>query len=242
MVIDGKTLVLWLPAIIVSATDESYQMIYEGKLPRDNPFSTVDVPLHHVWPIMPTPPPPPSQPPFAAAASLSSSVSKNGGMHAARSPRTAAKIIRGLKAEKQPPRMPVLTHAARSSSSAGETLVAAASESSEMPPPARPTTAAKSPRFSRNRASEMEMQPARRPTTAGKSLHKPKSGMKHTSRPTTAGKSLGLFRELTPEVKKPSPRPTTAGKRISVIRRTLSEKDRQVLDACCLLRARIRRS
>jgi hypothetical protein len=183
--IDRRTLVLWLPAMIVSATDESYEVIYEGNLPRHNPFSTVHVPLHHVRLIKPTPPPPPSQPPSAAAASLSSNVSKNGRTHAAPRPRTAAKSIRGLKAEKQPPRMPVSTHAARSSSSTGETLVAAASESSEMPPPARPTTAAKSPRFSRNRASEMEMQPPRRPTTAGKSLHlvkKPKSGMKHTSR------------------------------------------------------------
>jgi hypothetical protein len=220
MVIDGRTLVLWLPTTIVSATDESYEVIYEGKLPRDNPFSTVDVLLDHVRPINPTPTPPSSQPPSAAAASLNSNVSKNGGTHPAPRPRTTTKSIRGLKAEKEPPQMPVSTHAARSSSSVGKTLAAAASKSSEMPPPAR----------------ALEMQPPRRPTTAGKSLHlvkKPKSGMKHTSRPTTAGKSLGLFRELAPEVKKPSPRPTTAGKRISVIRKTLSEKDRQVLDVCC---------
>jgi hypothetical protein len=231
VVIDGRTLVLWLPATVVSATDEIYEVIYRGNLPRDNPFSTVYVPIHHVRAIKLTPPPP-SQPPSTAADSLSSSVPKNRGTQPAPRPTTAGKSIRGLKVEKLPPLMPVSTLAARSSSSAGGTL--AASKSSEMLPPARPTTAGKSLRFSRNSASET--QPPRRPTIAGKSLHlvkKPKSEMKRTSRPTMVGKSLGLIRELAPEMKKPAPRPTTARKSISVIRRTLSEKDRQVLDASC---------
>jgi hypothetical protein len=151
-VIDRKTLVLWLPVTIVSATDESYEVIYKGKLPRDNPFSTVHVLHHHVRSIKPTPPPLPSQPPSAATASLSSNISKNGGAHLVPRPRTASKSIHGLKEEKQPPWMPVSTHATCSSSFVGETLVIAASKSSKMPPQARPTTAVRSPHFIRNMA------------------------------------------------------------------------------------------
>lgn len=54
--IDGKILALWLPAMVVSATDGSYEVIYEGNLPRDNPFSCVHVPLDHVRPIKPSVP------------------------------------------------------------------------------------------------------------------------------------------------------------------------------------------
>ncbi|TVU39108.1 hypothetical protein EJB05_12513, partial [Eragrostis curvula] len=67
MAIDGKTLVLWLAATVVSATDGEYEVIYEGNQPRENPFSTVRVPLHHVRPralkpSLPTPPPPSAAP------------------------------------------------------------------------------------------------------------------------------------------------------------------------------------
>ncbi|KAK3127059.1 hypothetical protein QOZ80_7AG0567710 [Eleusine coracana subsp. coracana] len=53
------TLVVWLGATVVSVTADGYEVIYEGNLPRDNPFATVHVPLYHVRafnPLSPTPP------------------------------------------------------------------------------------------------------------------------------------------------------------------------------------------
>ncbi|KAK3127076.1 hypothetical protein QOZ80_7AG0567960 [Eleusine coracana subsp. coracana] len=54
------TLVVWLGATVVSVTADGYEVIYEGNLPRDNPFATVHVPLHHVRAFNPSPPTPPA--------------------------------------------------------------------------------------------------------------------------------------------------------------------------------------
>ncbi|TVU10651.1 hypothetical protein EJB05_44195, partial [Eragrostis curvula] len=109
MVIDGKTLVLWLPAAVVSAADAGgYEVIYEGNLPRDDPFSTVCVPLHHVRALKPSPPL--SQPPSGAAGLCASASTiltaappKKQETQPAPRPTTAGKSMRlELASEKKP--------------------------------------------------------------------------------------------------------------------------------------------
>ncbi|TVU10650.1 hypothetical protein EJB05_44194, partial [Eragrostis curvula] len=143
MVIDGKILVLWLPAAVVSAADGGYEVIYEGKLPRDDPFSTVCVPLHHVRAFKPSPPTslPLSQPPSVAAGLCAS----------ASSIQTAA-----------PPKNQETQPAPRPTT-AGKSMRLFRELASEKKPAPRPTTAGKSVRSISNSL-------APRPTTAGKSI------------------------------------------------------------------------
>jgi hypothetical protein len=133
--IDGKTLVLWLPAVVVSATDDNYEVIYDGNLPREDPFSTVRVLHKHVRPIrppQPTPsPPPPSQPLSAAAAA-----SKSSEMLLPAKPITAGKSLRPIRnslSEMQP-----------RPTTAGKSLHAVQKLKSETKQTPRPTTAGKS--------------------------------------------------------------------------------------------------
>ncbi|TVU10694.1 hypothetical protein EJB05_44238, partial [Eragrostis curvula] len=123
MVIDGKTLVLWLPAAVVSAADAGgYEVIYEGNLPRDDPFSTVCVPLHHVRALKPSPPL--SQPPSGAAGLCAS----------------ATTILTAAPPKKQE------TQPAPRPTTAGKSMRLFRELASEKKPAPRPTTAGKSVR------------------------------------------------------------------------------------------------
>jgi hypothetical protein len=126
-----------------------------------------------------------------------------------------------------PPSSQYPSATAKSSTSATNTK-AASSKSSEMLPGARPSTAGK------RRVHDLvsEMLPPPRQTTAGKSLRLISNISPDMQQATTAGKSLHLIRDPAAQ-RKPAPRPTRGGKSVCVIWRTLSEKDRQVLDASC---------
>ncbi|KAL6896767.1 hypothetical protein ACP4OV_007339 [Aristida adscensionis] len=73
----GQVLVLWLKAVVVSATEGGYEIVYEGGWPRDDPCATVQIARDHVRLRKPTPStiPPPPQPPSSAARSRSSTAS-----------------------------------------------------------------------------------------------------------------------------------------------------------------------
>ncbi|KAL6896739.1 hypothetical protein ACP4OV_007311 [Aristida adscensionis] len=70
----GQVLVLWLKAVVVSATEGGYEIVYEGGWPRDDPCATVQVARDHVRLRTPTPSttPPPPQLPSSTARSRSS--------------------------------------------------------------------------------------------------------------------------------------------------------------------------
>ncbi|KAL6639313.1 hypothetical protein ACP70R_023043 [Stipagrostis hirtigluma subsp. patula] len=72
----GQVLVLWLSAVVVSAPDGGYEIVYNGKWPRGNPHALVHVARDHVkLPKLPRmPPPPKSKLPPSAASSRASAV------------------------------------------------------------------------------------------------------------------------------------------------------------------------
>ncbi|TVU30185.1 hypothetical protein EJB05_21795, partial [Eragrostis curvula] len=168
MVIDGRTLVLWLPATVVSSAADGdggyYEVIYEGNLPRDDPFSTVRVPLHHVRAIKP-PPQPPSQPPSGASA-------KNQGTQPTPRPTTAGKSLRILHKLPRPEMQP----APRPTTEGKSLRLLHKLAPPEMKPAPRPTTAGKSFHVVRSIIAQKEhqaldsyssstLQVATRPTT-----------------------------------------------------------------------------
>ncbi|XP_062186686.1 uncharacterized protein LOC133890284 [Phragmites australis] len=97
----GKAVVLWLPATVVQPTDGGYEVVYKGKLPREDPYATVHIARDHVRVQKPsTTTPPPSQPPSSAASSYASATTtmaaacKSSEMHPAPRPTTAGKSLR----------------------------------------------------------------------------------------------------------------------------------------------------
>ncbi|RCV13064.1 hypothetical protein SETIT_2G317700v2 [Setaria italica] len=62
----GEALVLWLKAMVVSPTQEGYEIVYDGNWPPSDPYGTVHVPRRHVRMMNPSPTTPPPPPSFAA--------------------------------------------------------------------------------------------------------------------------------------------------------------------------------
>ncbi|KAL6639317.1 hypothetical protein ACP70R_023047 [Stipagrostis hirtigluma subsp. patula] len=99
----GQVLVLWLGAVVVSATEGGYEVVYNGEWPRGNPFATVHVPRDHVK--LPKRSPAPTQslqevPPSAASscasatATVAVAAAPKKEMKPAPRPTTAGKSIR----------------------------------------------------------------------------------------------------------------------------------------------------
>jgi hypothetical protein len=165
-----KTLELWiwLPAMVVSAADDgSYKIVYKGRLPRNDPFTTVLVANDQVVPE--------KQPRMMSS---DAAVSKIPDVQPAARPTTAGKSLRlvNMLASGTPP----LPGAASSCASANLTCVAA-SKTSKMP----------TGMIVRSHSSEMHSPPPPRPATTGS---RTSSQTKPAPRPTTAGKRISVIR------------------------------------------------
>ncbi|KAF8700814.1 hypothetical protein HU200_034177 [Digitaria exilis] len=89
----GKVLVLWLRAMVVSPTQEGYEVAYDSSWPPGDPYGTVHVPRRHVRMINPSLAPttsPPSLPPSCAP-------SPSASMRPAPRPTTAGKSLRLIR-------------------------------------------------------------------------------------------------------------------------------------------------
>jgi hypothetical protein len=141
-----KTLELWiwLPAMVVSAADDgSYEIVYKGRLPRNDPFTTVLVANDQVVPE--------KQPRMMSS---DAAVPKIPDVQPAARPTTAGKSLRLIN--KLASGTPPLPGAASSCASANLTCVAA-SKTSNMP----------TGMIVRSHSSEMDSPPPSRPATTG---------------------------------------------------------------------------
>ncbi|TVT98446.1 hypothetical protein EJB05_56243, partial [Eragrostis curvula] len=212
---------LWLPAIVVSAAaDGSYEVVYKGKLPPWDPFSTVHVASDHVKPEKQPPPTPlPSRatsPSACATTNTQVAASKNSSSLPLPRPTTAGKSMRLVN------------------------KIATETQSTQ-----RPTTAGKSIHVVRKILSEMDLVPADgssrdklttlKPPRAASSCPSadttlaaaPKTWkIQSAPRPTTAGKSLHLLPKLASEMQA-APRPTIAAKCIRVVPKITSSMEFQ---------------
>ncbi|TVU39106.1 hypothetical protein EJB05_12511, partial [Eragrostis curvula] len=213
---------LWLRAIVVSAAAEgSYEVVYKGKLPPWDPFSTVHVASDHVKPeTQPPPTPLPSRATSPSACAITNTqvaASKNSSSLPLPRPTTAGKSMRLVN------------------------KIATETQSTQ-----RPTTAGKSIHVVRKILSEMDLVPADGSSRDKLTTHKPPraasscpyangatlaaapktSKIQSAPRPTTAGKSLSLLPKLTSEMQA-APRPTIAGKCIRVVPKITSSMEFQ---------------
>ncbi|KAL6896766.1 hypothetical protein ACP4OV_007338 [Aristida adscensionis] len=145
----GQVLVLWLKAVVVSATEGGYEIVYEGGWPRDDPCATVQVARDHVRLRTPTPSttPPPPQPPSCASRSRSSTAASAAAAAAAAA---AADVVTATPAKKMKP--------APRPTTAGKSVRVVRKLFPELFHGSDAT------------ASNMETKAVPRPTTAGKSI------------------------------------------------------------------------